>query len=527
MENNQNPNQPENAKKPDKGGLIIIGIVAVIIIAVIIYFVVQNSGGNSGGTAAQPPENMGELLELNDLNIHGSWFRDEADGSRYEIRFSANNVLHFYMYDAEGNTVAESDEGAYETENDKLYLSIIADGAVYEDICTAMVSINVLFISADEGTGLFNGTYLSEYQVPDDSGEKNGNDSQSETTTTETTTTTTVTEPPATEPAIEFHLPTIVDELFNLTAEEYYGNNVPTTNVDMVSGLAEYDIVYTVGHVVTVGYSATNINYDYFTGTGTGYPLWLSFDVHDIFPDLDSCNYYRLQDMFGNVHTEENMLFGGYDVWTEVDGYTLSFNVDTLDEELTSCIISNPNPVNSTVQEEYHLPEAVKEAFDLTIEEFYADLGYVPPCDRWDWEDLTDYVDLIEPGLSDFYAENGYRFYLAFYPATTDTGATIDLGFDWYESDGEVIGTGQTLMVKCRPTFLFPEVDHVTYDFLVNKFGDRLVTELENTSHYANTPYLVHVDIDGYRIFLEKWFSLETLLPLEAYVFPLEYAIIP
>lgn len=356
MENNQNPNQPQNANKPDKGGLIIIGIIAVVIIAVIIYFVVQNSGNsNNGGTAAKPPADMGELLELNDLNIHGSWFRDEADGSRYEIRFSANNVLHFYMYDTEGNTVAESDEGTYATENDKLYLSIIAGGAVYEDICTAMVSINVLFISADEGTGLFNGTYLSEYQVPDylpgdDSEDENNSQSETEATTTTTTeattttTTTTVTEPSATE----YHLPDIVGELFSMTAEEYFGANVPTTNkLDFVTGQATYDVVYRSGHTVQVSYHWAG-DYEHGIGQGTGYPIMLTFDIQDIFPDLSSYTYAGLQEALGDKaqYSLEDELFGygeAYDIWTELDGYVIHFNdynyVGSLDSNLWICVV--------------------------------------------------------------------------------------------------------------------------------------------------------------------------------------------
>ena len=357
MENNQNPNQPENAKKPDKSGLIIIGIIAVIIIAVIIYFVVQNSGNsNSGGTAAQPPENMGELLELNDLNIHGSWFRDEADGSRYEIRFSANNVLHFYMYDAEGNTVAESDEGTYATENDKLYLSIIADGVVYEDICTAMVSINVLFISADEGTGLFNGTYLSEYQVPDyllgdDSSDEDGNDSQSETestTTTMTEATTTATTTAITEPyATEYHLPDIVDKLFSMTAEEFFEGNVPNAESLLFGGWATYE-VHKDRYNMTLVYEMENGWYENGNAYmyGTGYPIMIEFYTDELFPDLDIYNYYSLKELFGDAlqyeyYGEENSMTGTYyQIYTQADGYGLNFYAYTsLDEELTSCTI--------------------------------------------------------------------------------------------------------------------------------------------------------------------------------------------
>ena len=362
MENNQNPSQTENAKKPDKGGLIIIGIIAVVIIVIIVYFVVQGSDSNGGG-AAQPPEDMGELLELNDLNIHGSWFRDEADGSKYEIRFSADNVLHFYMYDAEGNTVAESDEGTYSTENDKLYLSITSEGAVYSDVCTAMVSINVLFISADEGTGLFNGTYYSEYQVPNDllggdSDAEGGNNSQTETSATEGTTTTAseaadtttaaVTEPSAADTATEYHLPDIVDELFSMTAEEYFGvDGLTTNNIDYVTGFVSYNVVYTSGHVVQVSYNGEN-DYEHGIGKGTGYPIMLTFNIQDIFPDLSSYTYAGLQEALGDKvqYSLVDALFGfdeAYDIWMELDGYVIHFNdynyLSSLDSKLIICVV--------------------------------------------------------------------------------------------------------------------------------------------------------------------------------------------
>ena len=351
MENDQ------EQKKPDKGGLIIIGIIAVIIIAVIICFVVQGSSSSgSGGTAAQPPEDMGELLELNDLNIHGSWFRDEADGSSYEIRFSADSVLHFYMYDAEGNTVAESEEGTYSTENGKLYLSITSKGEVISDVCTAMVSVNVLFISADEGSGLFNGTYYSEYQVPDDlfgdnSESEDESDSQSETsatepttdtTTTEATTTTTITttttaatEAPA--PAV-YHLPDIVDKLFSMTAEEYFGGNVPLYADEYLIGVAEYT-EHIDNYNVILSYNAeTAIGGEIPLVYGFGYPRALGFHIAELVPGLDSYSFYGLQKVFDNIYAD-NAMYGGYNIYAEADGYTVMFEADTLDEELDCCHI--------------------------------------------------------------------------------------------------------------------------------------------------------------------------------------------
>lgn len=478
MENNQNPSQTGNTKKPDKGGLILIGIIVLVIVAVIIYFVVSGSGSSgSGGTTALPPDNMGELLELNDLNIHGSWFRDEADGSRYEIRFSANNVLHFYMYDAEGNTVAESDEGTYATENDKLYLSIISDGAVYEDICTAMVSINVLFISADEGTGLFNGTYLSEYQVPD---YLLGDDSETESSQTESTNDEiTSTEPSTTDPTVDeptknFQLPDVVDELFSMTAEEYFRGSVSNPNDILLDGWACYNAHVDKFNVVII-YETSG---DY---RGSGYPIILSFYADEILPDLSSYNYNGLLEYFGNdLNSEYNdEVFGSdsYRVWVGLDKYTLNFGavvdgLTSLDEEIKSCYITrNANSEGSTVQAEYHLPGIVKTLLSVTAEEYF---GGNVPVGKFSMAFFGVDYDVYEDGCS----------YSVHYGESDESS----------RDNGRVYGTGYAEYVTAYLDEIMPGLDSYNYYSLKEVLGDNIQCA------GGDGMYDIWATIDGYTL---------------------------
>lgn len=399
MENEQNP------KKFDKGSIIILSVIAAVIIAVVVYFVVQGLGGN-GKKEAQPPENMGEIIELNALNLYGTWNK-EMDGLTAQLSFKTDKSLSYKELDAEGNVTAKSENGSFDVADGKLSLTIFAYGETVTELCTAYVSDSVVYVAADDGsTGFFDGLYARDGESPD------GSATETEPVTAETTASETTT--------------TAAEAAKTTTAETTTTTAATTTT--------------TAATTTTTAVTTTTT---------------------------------------------------------------------------TTAVTTEPS-----AQEEYHLPEAVINSFDLTIEEFFANAGYVPLCDKY--EDLTDYVDLIQPGNLEFYEENGFKFKIAFYPGTTSSGTTIHLGFDGNESwNGDVVGVGQTLMVKCNPSFLFPETDDVTYEFMVNKFGDKLGVELENTDKYRVTPYLIYVDVDGYRIFLDKFSSLETQRAINAYVIKL------
>lgn len=386
MEEQQNANQSQTAKKPDKGALIIIGIIVAVILAVIIYFVVTS--GNKGGNAVQPPADMGELRDVTPANLYGLWDK-EIEAGTAQLDFKTDKTLVYKEMDKDGNVTAQSETGTFETQDGKLILTISAYGDTYSDLCTAYLSLDTLVISADEGTGFFNGTYKSESEIPDELYDYFNSETESETesdinvqppvtdqqevTTPETDAPVTeppatespatepltteppvteppATEPPATEPAVEYHVPKAAGDLLSSTAEQYFGGSVPAVNIDMIEGRATYEILYDSKHKANVVYNGTNIDYDTLKGNGTGYPIMITFDVQDIFPDLNSYTFEGLQEVLGDK-VQYSLLddpFGAgssYDIWMELDGYVLHFNGDSyissLDVEITNCVIRN------------------------------------------------------------------------------------------------------------------------------------------------------------------------------------------
>ncbi len=364
MEEQQNANQSQTAKKPDKGALIIIGIIVAVILAVIIYFVVTS--GNKGGNAVQPPADMGELRDVTPANLYGLWDK-EIEAGTAQLDFKTDKTLVYKEMDKDGNVTAQSETGTFETQDGKLILTISAYGDTYSDLCTAYLSLDTLVISADEGTGFFNGTYKSESEIPDelydyfnsetesDTTEQPPVTDQQEVTTPETDAPVTeapVTEAPATEaPATEtpdsqeqaqgeVHIPEIIGLLFLEDADTYFNGNVPSVDNDAM-GWASFNV--REDHMsLTINYAR---DYSQERVTPTGTPVEIIAYVEDLFPQLENTSYDSLQALLGDsISCEYHEMTGSYYITAQVDGYQLTFNGgETVSlDEIETCSIRLP-----------------------------------------------------------------------------------------------------------------------------------------------------------------------------------------